>query len=206
MRKNCVNIIFILKSWDSKRLKRVDFMNYSKSQSFKKVLSIFFCAILVFFMFLITGCEKESVLQKEEYEIEFPLDDKEYPKNNLVMFNNKSYPLDLVGESNTDSEIEIKMDQDSDLLEIIFPQYFPINYWSLDEKEYLNLISYSRFDFSIKDEIMVVGQSRALKKFVLSLLRGETSEILLKWSNVNEIDKSFMDKKADYNLKIKMSY
>lgn len=76
MRKNCVNIIFILKSWDSKRLKRVDFMNYSKSQSFKKVLSIFFCAILVFFMFLITGCEKESVLQKEEYEIEFPLDDK----------------------------------------------------------------------------------------------------------------------------------
>lgn len=206
MRKNCVNIIFILKSWDSKRLKRVDFMNYSKSQSFKKVLSIFFCAILVFFMFLITGCEKESVLQKEEYEIEFPLDDKEYPKNNLVMFNNKSYPLDLVGESNTDSEIEIKMDQDSDLLEIIFPQYFPINYWSLDEKEYLNLISYSRFDFSIKDEIMVVGQSRALQKFVLSLLRGKTSEILLKWSNVDEIDKSFMDKKADYNLKIKVSY
>ena len=206
MRKNCVNIIFILKSWDSKRLKKVDFMNYTKSQSFKEVLSIFFCAILVFFMFLITGCEKESVLQKEEYEIEFPLDDKEYPKNNLIMFNNKSYPLDLVGESNTDSEIEIKMDQDSDLLEIIFPQYFPINYWSLDEEEYLNLISYSRFDFSIKDEIMVVGQSRALQKFVLSLLRGETSEILLKWSNVNEIDKSFMDKKADYNLKIKVSY
>lgn len=206
MRKNCVNIIFILKSWDSKRLKRVDFMNYSKSQSFKKVLSIFFCAILVFFMFLITGCEKESVLQKEEYEIEFPLDDKEYPKNNLVMFNNKSYPLDLVGESNTDSEIEIKMDHDSDLLEIIFPQYFPINYWSLDEKEYLNLISYSRFDFSIKDEIMAEGQSRALQKFVLSLLKGETSEILLKWSNVDEIDKSFMDKKADYNLKIKVSY
>lgn len=206
MRKNCVNIIFILKSWDSKRLKRVDFMNYSKSQSFKKVLSIFFCAILVFFMFLITGCEKESVLQKEEYEIEFPLDDKEYPKNNLVMFNNKSYPLNLVDESHRDSEIEIKMDHDSDLLEIIFPQYFPINYWSLDEKEYLNLISYSRFDFSIKDEIMVVGQSRALQKFVLSLLRGETSEILLKWSNVDEIDKSFMDKKADYNLKIKVSY
>ena len=175
MRKNCVNIIFILKSWDSKRLKKVDFMNYSKSQSFKKVLSIFFCAILVSFMFLITGCEKESVLQKEEYEIEFPLDDKEYPKNNLIMFNNKSYPLDLVGESNRDSEIEIKMDQDSDLLEIIFPQYFPINYWSLDEEEYLNLISYSRFDFSIKDEIMVVGQSRALQKFVLSLLRGETT-------------------------------
>ena len=206
MRKNCVNIIFILKSWDLKRLRKVDFMNYSKSQSFKKVLSIFFCAILVFFMFLITGCEKESVLQKEEYEIEFPLDDKGYPKNNLATINNKSYPLDLVGESHRDSEIEIKMDQDSDLLEIIFPQYFPINYWSLDEKEYLNLISYSRFDFSIKDEIMVVGQSRALQKFVLSLLRGETSEILLKWSNVDEIDKSFMDKKADYNLKIKVSY
>lgn len=174
MRENCVNIIFILKSLDLKRLRKVDFMNYSKSQSFKKVLSMFFCAILVSFMFLITGCEKESVLQKEEYEIEFPLDDKEYPKNNLVMFNNKSYPLDLVGESNTDSEIEIKMDQDSDLHEIILPQYLPINFWSIYEKEYLNLISYSRFDFSIKDEIMVEGQSRALQKFVLSLLRGET--------------------------------
>lgn len=206
MRKNCVNIIFILKSWDLKRLRKVDFMNYSKSQSFKKVLSIFFCAILVSFMFLITGCEKESVSQKEEYEIEFPLDDKGYPKNNLAIINNKSYPLDLVGESNMDSEIEIKMDHDSDLLEIILPQYLPISFWSIYEKEYLNLISYSRFDFSIKDEIMAEGQSRALQKFVLSLLKGETSEILLKWSNVNEIDKLFMDKKADYNLKIKVSY
>lgn len=53
---------------------------------------------------------------------------------------------------------------------------------------------------------MAEGQSRALQKFVLSLLKGETSEILLKWSNVNEIDKLFMDKKADYNLKIKASY
>lgn len=169
MRKNCVNIIFILKSWDLKRLRKVDFMNYSKSQSFKKVLSIFFCAILVSFMFLITGCEKESVSQKEEYEIEFPLDDKGYPKNNLAIINNKSYPLDLVGESNMDSEIEIKMDHDSDLLEIILPQYLPISFWSIYEKEYLNLISYSRFDFSIKDEIMAEGQSRALQKFVLSL-------------------------------------
>ena len=206
MRKNCVNIIFILKSWDLKRLRKVDFMNYSKSQSFKKVLSIFFCAILVSFMFLITGCEKESVSQKEEYEIEFPLDDKGYPKNNLATINNKSYPLDLVGESHRDSEIEIKMDHDSDLPEIILPQYLPISFWSIYEKEYLNLISYSRFDFSIKDEIMAEGQSRALQKFVLSLLKGETSEILLKWSNVNEIDKLFMDKKADYNLKIKASY
>jgi len=134
------------------------------------------------------------------------LDDKGYPKNNLAIINNKSYPLDLVGESNMDSEIEIKMDHDSDLLEIILPQYLPISFWSIYEKEYLNLISYSRFDFSIKDEIMAEGQSRALEKFVLSLLKGETSEILLKWSNVNEIDKLFMDKKADYNLKIKVSY
>src|SRR5699024_9667713 len=100
-----------------------------------------------------------------------------------------SYPLDLVGESNMDSEIEIKMDHDSDLLEIILPQYLPISFWSIYEKEYLNLISYSRFDFSIKDEIMAEGQSRALQKSVHNQIKGETFEILINKLNVKEIDK-----------------
>lgn len=98
------------------------------------------------------------------------------------------------------------MDEDSEIVEIVLPQYLPINYWSLDENEYLNLVSYNKVDFPIKDENMLEGPSRAVQKFELNLARGETSEILLKWANVDEIDKSFKDKKEDYLLKIKVTY
>lgn len=179
-------------------------MNYTKSLSFKKVLTILIGSFLLSVMFLLTSCSKEPV--SENKEVEFPLDDKGYPKNNLVMINGKAYPLDLVGQSKMNSEIEIKMDGDRDLVEISLPQYLPINYWSLDEKENLNLISYIMTDFPIKNENMVEGPSAAVQKFVLNVARGETSEILLKWSNVDEVDKLFKDKKADYLLKIKVSY
>lgn len=179
-------------------------MNYSKSKSFKKVLRILFCAFLLFGMFLLTSCSKESV--SENKEIEFPLDDKGYPQKDVVMINDKTYPLELVGESHMGSEIEVKMDQDSDIVEIVLPQRLPINYWSLDEKENLNLVSYSMIDFPIKNENMLEGPSPAVQKFVLNVARGETSEILLKWSNVDESDKLFKDKKEDYLLKIVVSY
>lgn len=179
-------------------------MNYTKSLSFKKVLTIFIGSFLLSVMFLLTSCSKEPV--SDDKEMEFPVDDKGYPQNNLVMINNKTYPLDLVGESHMGSEIEIKMDQDSDIVEIVLPQRLPINYWSLDEKEYLNLVSYSMIDFPIKNENMLEGPSPAVQKFVLNVAREETSEILLKWSNVDEVDKLFKDKKEDYLLKIKVSY
>ena len=104
------------------------------------------------------------------------------------------------------SEIEVKMDQDSDIVEIVLPQRLPINYWSLDEKEYMNLISYNMIDFPIKNENMLEGPSAAIQKFVICVAKDESTEILLKWSNINEIDKLFKDKKEDYLLKIKVSY
>ena len=179
-------------------------MDYSKSLKRKKVLSILLCTVLMSFLFLLVSCSKEPVAENKE--VEFPLDDKGYPKNNLVMINNKAYPLDLVGESHMGSEIEVKMDQDSDIVEIVLPQRLPINYWSFDEKEYLNLVSYSMIDFPIKNENMVEGPSPAVQKFVLNVAREEASEILLKWSNVDEVDKLFKDKKEDYLLKIKVTY
>lgn len=180
------------------------FMNYSKSLKCKKVLSILLCTFLMSFMFFLASCSKEPVAENKE--IEFPLDDKGYPQNDLVMINNKTYPLDLVGESHTGSEIEIKMDQDIYTIEIIIPQYLPINYWYLDEKEYLDLVSYSIVDFPIKNENMLEGPSASVQKFVFNVARGEASEILLKWSNVDDVDKLFKDKKSDYLLKIRVSY
>ena len=180
-------------------------MNYSMSQSFKKLLASLLCAFLLAGMLLLAGCKKESVSEKKG-DVEFPVDDKGYPQNNVVMINNKAYPIDLVGESHMGSEIEIKMDQDSDIVEIFLPQRLPINYWSLDEKENLNLVSYSMIDFPIKNENMLEGPSPAVQKFVLNVAREETSEILLKWANVDEVDKLFKDKKEDYLLKIVVSY
>lgn len=179
-------------------------MNYSKFLSFKKILTILIGSFLLSVMFLLTSCSKEPVAENKE--VEFPLDDKGYPQNNLAMINGKSYPIDLVGESHSSSEIEVKMDQDSDIVEIVLPQRLPINYWSLDEKENLNLVSYSMIDFPIKNENMLEGPSPAVQKFVLNVAREETSEILLKWANVDEVDKLFKDKKEDYLLKIKVSY
>lgn len=179
-------------------------MNYSKSNSFKKLISSLLFVFLISGMFLLVGCEKESV--SENKEIEFPLDDKGYPQKDVVMINDKTYPLELVGESHSSSEIEVKIDKDSENLEIVLPQRLPINYWSLDEKENLNLVSYSMIDFPIKNENMLEGPSPAVQKFVLNVAREETSEILLKWANVDEVDKLFKDKKEDYLLKIKVIY
>lgn len=181
-------------------------MNYSKSMKYKKVLIILLGALLISFMFLLTSCSKESATVKDDKEVDFPLDNKGYPQKNIVTINNKAYPLDLVGESHMGSEIEVKMDQDSDIVEIVLPQRLPINYWSLDEKENLNLVSYSMIDFPIKNENMLEGPSPAVQKFVLNVAREETSEILLKWANVDEMDKLFKDKKEDYLLKIVVSY
>lgn len=122
------------------------------------------------------------------------------------MINGKSYPIDFVGQSQMESEIEVKMDGDRDFVEITLPQGPLINYWCLDEKEYMDLLSYSRIDFPIKDENMVEGPSAAVQKFEINVARGENSEILVKWANVDDMDKLFKDKKEDHLLRIKVTY
>ena len=61
-------------------------MNYSKSLSFKKALTILLCTFLMSFMFLLTSCCKEPVADVKE--MEFPLDDKGYPKNKSFLLGN----------------------------------------------------------------------------------------------------------------------
>ena len=95
------------------------------------------------------------------------------------------------------------MEEESDVVDIVVPQYLPINIWSVDEKNILNLISYSRVDCSIKDKDMVEGISNSVQKFKFQVTQGET--IFLKWSNINEIEKPFKDKNEDYLLKVVVS-
>lgn len=176
----------------------------------KKVLSILLVlAFIIVVPVFLGGCNEKAPLDGET-DVEFPMDDKGYPQSNIVMINSKSYPVELAGnshkDSEVDSEIQIKMEKDNDTVEVILPRYLPINYWSIGEKEYMDLISYSRTSFTIKDENMIEGVSAEIQSFKIQVPMDETTEILLKWSNINEEDKLFKDKKEDYLLKIVVSY
>lgn len=176
---------------------------------YKKVLAVLVCVFTIPVVLFLGGCHERSALE-EKKEIEFPVNERGYPQNNIVIINDTSYPIVIVGhshiDSKVDSEIEIKMEKKSNIVEIVLPQYLPINNWSIEEKEYVNLISYNKTDFPIKDGDMIEGISTAVQKFKIQVSTDETTEILLKWANINEVDKLFKDKKEDYLLKISVSY
>ena len=168
--------------------------------SYKKTLLSKLFPVLVLSVFLLSSCSHKDNLSSGE-GLDFPLDDKGYPKNNLVLVNGKTYPMDLVGEVHTGSEIEVKRDKERDDLEISLPQYLPINTWSLEEGDYLDLTSYNKIAYPIKKENMLEGISPNVQNFKIQLLEGGT-ELVFKWANVNEADKPFKDKQEDYLLKI----
>lgn len=113
---------------------------------------------------------------------------------------------DRDADSIADSEIQVKMDENSDILEVILPQALPFNYWSIEEQEYINLRAYSRTSFPIEDKNMLEGISADVQKFQIQVEMNATTEILLKWSNIDEADKLFKDKQEAYLLKIVVSY
>lgn len=168
--------------------------------SYKKTLLSKLFPVLVLSVFLLSACSNKNSPASGE-GLDFPLDDKGYPKNNLALVNGKTYPMDLVGEVHTGSEIEVKRDKERDDLEISLPQYLPINTWSLEEGDYLDLTSYNKIAYPIKKENMLEGISPNVQNFKIQLLEGGT-ELVFKWANVNEADKPFKDKQEDYLLKI----
>lgn len=170
---------------------------------YKKLLAISLCVFVIPVMCLTGGCNGKK-------DIEFPIDEKGYPQSNVVIINDKSYPIELIGDrdadSMADSEIQVKMDENSDILEVILPQTLPVNDWSIEEQEYINLRSYSRISFPIEDKNMLEGISEEVQKFQIQVAMNETTEILFKWSNIDEADKLFKDKQESYLLKIVVSY
>ena len=169
--------------------------------SYKKTLLSKLFPVLVLSVFLLSACSNKNSPASGE-GLNFPLDDKGYPKNNLVLVNGKTYPMDLAGEVHTGSEIEVKIDKGREDLEISLPQYLPINTWSLEEGAYLNLTSYNKIAYPIKKENRLEGISPNVQNFKIQLPEGEGTELVFKWANVNEADKPFKDKQEDYLLKI----
>lgn len=171
----------------------------------KKILKNSFCSLLILsVLFLSSCCNKNTVIS--EQSVDFPLDDKGYPQNNVVIINEKPYSIDLTGKSHTaskvDSEIEAHIAKESDVVEITLPQYLPINSWSIEEKYCINLISYSKIECPVKDENMLEGVSPVVQKYKIQVIKGEKTEIFFKWANIYEADNPFKDKNEDYLLKI----
>lgn len=63
---------------------------------YKKVFVILICVVTIPTIFLLVGCNGKSALE-EKMDIEFPMNEKGYPQSNIVMINNKSYPIEIVG-------------------------------------------------------------------------------------------------------------
>ena len=71
-----------------------------------------------------------------------------------------------------------------------------------DEKNYINLKSYEKLEYPIKKDNMIEGISPFVLKFNIEVSDSETTELVFKWANINEANKSFEDKNEDYLLKI----
>lgn len=103
---------------------------------------------------------------------------------------------------NDEKEIELK---DLKVVEVTLPQRIPICLWSIEMKDYIDLVSYSNDTIEIEDKNKLEGPSPNLQTFRFKVYKENDVTVSFKWSNINEIEKSFNDKEAYYLLKLKIS-
>lgn len=171
----------------------------------QKRFLIIMISLLFLSVFILSSCNNKNT-DTHEKSVDFPLDDKGYPQNNVVIINGNTYSIDLKNNSNenskTKTKIELNLSDDKKDIEIILPQYLPINSWFFDEKNYINLKTYEKLEYPIKKDNMIEGISPFVLKFNIEVSDSETTELVFKWANINEANKSFEDKNEDYLLKI----
>lgn len=168
--------------------------------------NILISLLLILLIFLMCSCnnitkvvyQQTEVVNEVDY-IDFPKDIQGYPKRELVIINGNIYSLENIEKPQTLSEIEIKIEEDNNI-EVVLPQYLPTYFWSIEESENIDLISYTKNEQPV--QYAVEGKSANLQIFTFNTLVDDS--ILLKWSNINELGKSFTDKKEEYLLKIKI--
>lgn len=171
----------------------------------KKRFFIIVISFLILSVFMLSSCNNKNT-DTHETHVDFPVDDKGYPQNNVVIINGNTYSINLKNNSNKtskiDAKIELKLSDDEKDVEIILPQYLPINNWFIEEKNYINLKSYEKLEYPIKKDNMIEGITPFVQKFNIEVSVSEATELVFKWANINEANKSFEDKNEDYLLKI----
>ena len=166
--------------------------------------------VLVFFLMLslVVAFEGQSNLGMKDAGIDFPKDEKGYPKNDIVMLNGKSYAINIAKSLDEkvekEHEMEIDLKGKDNIVDVALPQWSVINYWIMEES--LSLTSYNIIDFPIDDKDVLEGTSNRVQRFKIKVADDEKTTWIFKWSNVNEMGKAFKDKKADYILKITVSH
>lgn len=166
--------------------------------------------VLVFFLMLslVVAFEGQSNLGMKDAGIDFPKDEKGYPKNDIVMINGKSYAINIAKSLDEkvekEHEMEIDLKGKDNIVDVALPQWSVINYWIMGES--LSLTSYNIIDFPIDDKDVLEGTSNRVQRFKIKVADDEKTTWIFKWSNVNEMGKAFKDKKADYILKITVSH
>ncbi|SHF06827.1 hypothetical protein SAMN02745784_02692 [Tissierella praeacuta DSM 18095] len=175
-------------------------------KNYRILIVMFLTTMLIFFV----GCSNSNVIENGE-QIDFPKNDNGYPQGNIVVINGEEYHLDKIEQaivnSHIEHEIDLKLnDKAEDFVEVILPQNNPISLWSVETKEYIDLVSYSKDELKIEDKNILDGVSANLQTFRFIISKENDVTISFKWSNINEIEKSFNDKVEYYLLKIKISH
>lgn len=62
---------------------------------YKKVLAVLVCVFTIPVVLFLGGCHERSALE-EKKEIEFPVNERGYPQNNIVIINDTSWLLFLM--------------------------------------------------------------------------------------------------------------
>lgn len=171
---------------------------------------IHLCIGVMLAVFLV-GCNKTNKINTEtEVMVDFPKNDDEYPKNDIVLINGEVHKLKDIekayGDVKISGEIEIRLKKENHRLEVVLPQRDNIHLWDVGLKEHIDLISYSKNYIPIENEKIKDGESATIQKFVFEVPSDDNINILFKWSNVNDIEKSFKEKEENYLLKIKVSH
>ena len=108
------------------------------------------------------ACEGPTNLGMKDAGIDFPKDEKGYPKNDIVMINGQSYAINIAKSPDKkvekEHEMEIELRGKDDVVDVALPQWSVINYWGIEES--LSLISYNIIDFPIDDKDMLEGTSK----------------------------------------------
>lgn len=166
--------------------------------------------LLAFFLMLslVVACESPTNSGMKDTGIDFPKDEKGYPKNDIVMINGKSYAINIAKSLDKkvekEHEMEIDLKGKDNIVDVALPQWSVINYWGMEES--LSLISNNVIEFPIDTKDMLEGTSNRVQNFRVKVADDEKTTLIFKWSNVNEMGKAFKDKKADYILKITVSH
>lgn len=177
---------------------------------YKKFLMVAFVVVLGL---LVEGCSGKAVLEDEhvkEDNMDSAKDSIGYPNDYFVIINGEKYTLENINQAVADShithEIELNLKEGEDLIEVILPQISPVNIWDLGAGEYIDLISYEKYEDESGDGTMLEGESTKLQKFKFVVPNDMNIKASFKWANVKENERAFKDKAENYLLNIKITH